>query len=94
MKTDDVQVDFGGYTVQWEDVNSELPASSKNRKFAGFLEIRIVYDGKANFCLITMNHANVKKAYEFSFLKLTGSSKLTSSHCTLFYLIHFDLIRS
>ena len=52
------------------------------KKFAGFLKIRIVHDGKANVCLTTMNHVNLKKACEFLFLELDGSSELTSPHCT------------
>ena len=53
--------------VQWEDVNSELPSSSKKRKFAGFLEICMVHGGKTNVRLAIMNYANLKKAFEFLF---------------------------
>ena len=53
------------YLVQWEDVNSELPSSSKNKKFAGFLEICMVHGSKTNSRFTIMNHANLKKACEF-----------------------------
>ena len=63
-----IYIDKVHKNVQWKDVNSELPASSKKRKFSGFLEICMVHDGKANVCLtICMNHANLKKACKFSF---------------------------
>ena len=37
------------------DVNSDLPASSKKQKVAGFLEIYMVHCGKTNACLAIMN---------------------------------------
>ena len=61
---------------QWEDVNSHLPASSKNQIcklswLTWFMAIRKT---------IT-NHANLKKAWKFLFLELAGTWELTSSHC-------------
>ena len=43
----------------------------------------MVRDGKTNFLLTILNHANFKKACEFLFLKLAGSAELTSSQCTV-----------
>ena len=61
------------------DVNSEFPASSKKRKFTGFLEIRIVHDGKANVCLTTINHVNLKKACEFSYFGTSRKFRINVS---------------
>ena len=67
--------------VQWEDVNVELPASSKNKNSQAFL--RFTWFMLNNiYSPSSMNYANLKTACEFSFLKLSGSSKVTFSNCT------------
>ena len=65
--------------VQWGDVNSELPASSEKRKFAGFLEIYMVHGGKTNVYLAIMNYANLKKACEFSFFGTSRKFRINVS---------------
>ena len=54
-----------------EDVNSELPSSSKKQEFAGFLEICMVHGGKTNsrFNIKTMRIS--RKPANFSFWKQT-----------------------
>ena len=67
--------------VQWVDFNVELPPSSKNRNSQAFL--RFTWFMLNNiYSASSINHTNLKKACELSFFKLSGSSKVTFSHCT------------